>query len=398
MSKEPPAEPLWRIIPVEEFKAPSTPSKVTLRKKLALMLKRFRPKAGEEADRERLRTPDAAVIDQVLPRIGRMHFHRAMDAAVKEWAQRDEATSQPFVIVLPTGSPPDLMEQWAIHHKARLAEKPVWSPMFPQAARTLPKFGDDLLVIPKLEDWFRRHHGGLDLIRQLMNSLNHEPSRCVIGVASWAWTYLTWAAEIAVELPPPACLAAFDDSDLAQLFADIAEQPDSPPITFRRDDTGEVVLAPPSAQAADGKKPVVNGASDYFKVLAAASRGNPWLAWHLFRNSMRIQPKDPDAEASLETSTEVIWINVRAERLLPEMPKSTRAGALLVLQALLIHGELTLGELDAVLPPIRTVHLLHLLRTERILVEDGGWWRVAPAAYPAVREALSHHGFPSDVL
>ena len=41
---------------------------------------------------------------------------------------------------------------------------------------------------------------------------------------------------------------------------------------------------------------------------------------------------------------------------------------------------------------------LHLLEASGLVEPDQGFWRVAPAAYPAVRQALQSEGYLTDAI
>ena len=82
------------------------------------------------------------------------------------------------------------------------------------------------------------------------------------------------------------------------------------------------------------------------------------------------------------------------------LPRSNEDRALLVLQALLIHGGLTPTELALVLPTtgepdmlaalVSTGHLQSEPRTHR--------HRISPMAYPTIRKALKAAGFPTGAI
>lgn len=78
------------------------------------------------------------------------------------------------------------------------------------------------------------------------------------------------------------------------------------------------------------------------------------------------------------------------------LPAGHEQMALLTLQALLIHGVLTLRQLRLVLPVQEDAGLLPALVHAGYLTRDGEHFACAPAAYPATRSALAAAGFSID--
>lgn len=397
---------LWRIEPLSEFSAPATPTKETLRRKFVQMLQRFRPSKRASAAEAAgdLQSAPATVLDRAAPMPALEPFFAAIDAAVEKWLAHPGETKRALVFVLPLHDEFALMAHWAEGRKKKMVRAPSSAAILAKDFAALPEMETEgeLLVIPELEDWFLRQHSGLALVRELIARLSKAKARCVIGVNSWAWSFLARAADTNVEMPVPLTLAPFDDKGLCLFLSELAESNRAASVVFRSDSTGDVLFDPAQSCGSNADAPARNGDGKFLKRLAAISRGNPWLAWHIFRSSMRIAAENPDAEKKpareVSDARETVWINPVAEVALPELPKDVRAAALLVFHALLIHGDLAVAELENVLPPIHTSHVVHRLAADRLLLERNGKWRVAPEAYPAVRDALSHAGYPLDDL
>lgn len=394
----------WRVEPLANYKAPAIPTRETLRKKFKHLLRRLRPsKPALWEEFGQLETAPAEMLDRAAPRPELTPFFVALDAVVDEWLALSEPKNRVMVIVLPPCDEFDLMRTWARKKQAEIAPDPSGESVLNGDTRALPSLeGEELLVIPELERWFRRHHSGLALIRELIARLSTTNRRCVIGVNSWAWSYVAVAADGTVELPPPLTLASFDDEALCLWLSGLAESAQARRVVFRNDKTGDIIFDPHDHGSMSEKNGNGNGSDLFLKKLAAVSRGSPWLAWHIFRDSMRVVRADTDnknqPEPHGDDPRDSIWIDPVAEVALPALPQDVRFAALLVLHALLLHGELDLAELANVLPPIDPSHIVHRLAAEQLVLERRGKWRVAPAGYPAVRDALSHAGFPIDQL
>ena len=71
-----------------------------------------------------------------------------------------------------------------------------------------------------------------------------------------------------------------------------------------------------------------------------------------------------------------------------------------MLQALLIHGGLTAAEVEAVLPTTGEPNMLVALTHSGHLQRSSGsdLYRIQPAAYPAIRQALKAAGLPTGVV
>lgn len=164
---------IWRIEPLSDYKAPPTPTQETLRKKFALMFKRVRAIKSDAVKKiDQMQTPPAALLDRVMPPPPLDSFFAALDTVVDDWLDHGEPKNGALVLVLPPCDKLDLMRSWAGTRRAEIAPEPSSESVFAGDLSRLPSFeGDQLLIIPKLELWFRRHHAGLMLIRDLIARL-----------------------------------------------------------------------------------------------------------------------------------------------------------------------------------------------------------------------------------
>jgi hypothetical protein len=95
-------------------------------------------------------------------------------------------------------------------HGVQVLESPQVSALLDGTARLWPELhnpGDTLFVIPELERCFLRHHRGIRLARQLVETVWAQPCRLIIGCDAWAWKYLCTGVQIDA-LCPEALTAA----------------------------------------------------------------------------------------------------------------------------------------------------------------------------------------------
>ena len=262
----------------------------------------------------------------------------------------------------------------------------------PSASNQRDLSGKGLLVIPRLEHWFLRERNGLHALRALLSQLASIDRHCLVGCDSWAWPFVVKSAGADLALSRPQTFEPFDARRLREWFATLARGGDGIATTFRRAGDGEDVLA-----CDDDGEP----RSAHLRQLAARSGGIPWVAWHLWRASMKVsagdEPMSDRAARATASDARTVWI-AGADEI--KLPSSNEDRSLLVLQALLLHGGLTSAGINAVLPTTGEPDMLAALVTSGHLRRDpvGGRHHIRPAAYPAVRKALQAAGFPTGAM
>lgn len=259
------------------------------------------------------------------------------------------------------------------------------------------------LVFPRLEHCFLRHQNGLSLFRSLLERL-WETQPPVIALAdSWAWTYLHHALHADAVFTYPQTPAPFDENQLDRWLRQISLRNGHRRVIFRLTDDGRAVLdtnGDPSEDTADDHKERIS----FLKELAMRSRGNPRVAWAMWRHSLRVAAEDKVDEQVEENAEQdrglTIWVYPWEDLALPEPPGDAGKVESFVLHTLLIHGGMTNALLMQLLPFSSTDVLngLHRLqRAELIQRGDSGWY-ILPLGYPAVRAFLDQEGFPLDPL
>ena len=316
-----------------------------------------------------------------------------LDRTIKLWLNESPMASCLKLVVLPPCDQNNLVGTWAKQAGHRVLSPPPRSTLTGPGDPDIPDLaGEGILVVPRLEDWFLRHQDGLRSVRTLLAALPAVKRPVVIGCNSWAWVLLRKAAGADLVLPDAVTFRAFDAARLHGWFSELGKADATGQVRFRLPKSGEDVLA----QDETGKLK-----SDYLQTLAGRSLGIPWVAWHLWRRSLRsdsIESVVGDAAAAVserEPGEQTLWVAALEEYALPGADEQT---ALLVLHALLIHGPLAVAELRSVLPTVGESNILPTLTKAGFLERSGDRFSCRPAAYPAIRNGLTSAGFPKDGL
>jgi len=380
------------FIPFAAFDPPDLPTDERLRRWIARFHALFR--RGQEgsfiAD-DRLQSNTLERLDEVVAPPATGPVIDELEATIQPWLARQPLERRFKLIILPPCDESDIVRVWAEQGKHSCLQPPPRDTLC-DATLTLEDLpGSGLLVVSRLERWFIRERGCLATVRNLLEVLEASDRPCVISCNSWAWSYLRTALQADAVMPPGMIFKPFDGPRLQRWFAELARNDLTQGVRFRSSATGKDVL---SRDAGDG-----DGDGEFFARLGARSRGIPWVAWHLWRRSLRRDRDGGGAETTakvvVEPGEETLWIAALDELVLPgEHPQS----ALLVFHALLIHGTLTIEELRRTVPAISQSNVVSALVMSGFLERDGDGVRCRAAAYPAIRQGLSKAGYPKDGL
>ncbi len=311
-----------------------------------------------------------------------------LDASIKEWLDQPATAERIKAIVLPPCEGNDVIGAWArgAGHRTVTCND---AGDIPAALAMLDTIEDDpasLLVIPRLERWYLRRLDGLAGIRTLMAVLAVRRQRTVIGCNAWTSAYLSKAVGIDMLVGTPLCFAPFDAERLRDWFGELARDDMTRGVRFRRADDGSDIL---TDDAADLKS------LDFFRTLAGQSRGIPWVAWHMWRRMLRTDEGKCDDDDVGGTRRETLWVTALEELVLPgDRPRET----LLILHALLLHGEMSTADLRAVLPIVGESVVPAALVMSGFVQRNGDRLSIRPEAYPAVRSGLETAGMSLGVL
>ena len=402
------------FIPLSDFERPSLPAEENFRR----VLGQLRAWIGTDDAKpfiaaDQLKKATLNRLNEVVAPPACGPLLEELDRSVQAWLRQPARASHILPVVMPPCEESDLLQTWAQQAGHQVLQPPDRAALVDSASDIAlpPLQGDGALVVPRLEDWLLRCRSGLRAVRLLLAALDALERPVLVGCNSWAWAWLARAADADSLLPEPITFRAFDQARLLQWFAELATADQSAAVRFRLPSTGENVLE----QGADGKLQ-----SDYLEKLAGRSLGIPWVAWHMWRRSMRSDKQqaidqdekpsehassnaddgdDPNADQQ-EAATpapdaadgeQTLWIAALDEYVLPAAEQQT---ALLALHALLLHGPLTPAQLRLVLPIVGESNVLPVLVRAGFLQRDDERFVCCAAAYPAIRSALSAVGFP----
>jgi hypothetical protein len=328
----------------------------------------------------------------------------ALDQALGTWAKEEQPVSPIQVVVgAPHSGIPTALAAWAKDMGWRLVVAPTDRQILEGGGEWLDQFSHDLekpLVIPRFEHLYLRHHAGLSLVRRLLDWLCSTQRRCLIGIDSWAWSYLTKASQIDTILPHPITLAACDDESLRTWLQQLAFRSGQFGVVFRQTDSGNFVL-PPGGGVESEETAVV---TDYVRHLAAFSRGIPGVAWAIWRYSLQYETDDAVEVKAKETAEQdrrlTMWVKTWSQLGLPELPRPVTQPQLFVLHALLLHAGLTMKGLAEVLPLSATevTESIHRLGPAGLIETVDDKIQVNAISYPIVRKVLSLEGYLVDAI
>ncbi|APW46702.1 hypothetical protein [Rhodoferax antarcticus] len=385
---------LPQLIALSDYTAPTMPTEQAFRAIWARLKRRMSGPEDPLLQHSGLDQASLAMIDDLANPPDSGPLLQAFEEQFGEWSRDADALPRLRTIVIPPCDTTGTLAIWAQTHGHALLPEPSRIDLTSLAGTgKLPDLtGDGLLVIPRLEQWFLRERNGLHTVRSLLSELARTERRCLVGCDSWAWRFIVKGASADLALPRPQTFEPFDARRLRDWFATLARDSGGVTATFRLTENGEDVLA-----CDDDGEP----RNAHLRQLAARSGGIPWVAWHLWRASLKVsvgeEPLSDRAAGATAGDARTVWV-VGIDDV--ELPPSNEDRSLLVLQALLIHGGLTSDEIDAVLPTTGEPDMLAaLVTTGHLQREQGsGWHHVSPTAYPPIRKALKAAGFPSGAI
>ena len=342
-------------------------------------------------------------MERVAPKPGWHFLVPGLSEALADWADHP-ANKSPIRIVI---SPPfsgvsDALTLWAKERKWRLVDGPPFRKILSGYKDWVDQFKHNSnmpLVIPRFEDLFLRHHAGLMLARQMLNWLWQRDQPCLIGIDSWTYTYLNKVLQLDALKAQPITLAACSYEHLGQWFHRLAAGAERFGIVFRQCDNGRFVLKPGNEYGNHGD--VEN--SHFMKYLAVYSRGNPGVAWAIWRNSLQYEIDDSVVDKAKNIAEgdrgRTMWVKTWAQMDLPPIPVNSMD--LYVLHSLLLHGGLCLGALTQTLSLYDVSEIMdsiHRLSGAGLIEECAETWKVTSLGYPSAREALALNGFLVDAF
>ena len=409
---------LWRFVRLDQYNRPSETSRETMRKGIFGLWRRlgWGSKVEESvfAEKELSQVPQE-LVDKAAPDPDWSAPLSAVTAVLDSWLDAKVPGSSTQIFVGPPyHGTSEILTAWAQARGWRLVSAPSPEMILTGGQDWLTQLEEDNepLVLPHLEHCYLRHYDGLTLLRRLLDHIISQSRRWLVGCDSWAWAYLSKALKVHTVFPTPFILEAFDHERLKIWFQQLAAESGESTFVFRQLDSGKYVLPPATGDEASGDRSQGSDAetSGFLKNVAAYSRGIPGIAWALWRRSFGFvntteedgEESDQEAQAAGDgNSVYPILVKPWSQLNLPGFPgQRVSLGLLMVLHTLLIHGGLWSRILPELLPlsPMEILEYLYLLEASGLVESDQGFWRVTPAGYPAVRQALQSEGYLTDAI
>jgi len=221
MSNAEHSEPIFRFIPVADYRCPSEPPSEQIRTGLLAFWERLRrgattltPRQTDTAD-----VPAGQEIQQDVDRLAPSPDWTdpgvdALDRGLEEWHAADSGTAGCRVVVAPPHSRIETMlARWAERHGYHILTLPTYGQILrnpEQWLDQLPLESGAKFVVVALERCYLRHYNGLNLMRRLIQRIWQERLPCVLGCDSWAWAYLDFACHVGMLDPNPLTLAPLE--------------------------------------------------------------------------------------------------------------------------------------------------------------------------------------------
>ena len=376
--------------PLGEFEWPTT----AVNRGFDLAMTQFRKKFRRNdkdggVDPKYLVPPPPELLDRVCEPPSHFPLISELDETFDAWLSDTASTDRAKMIVLPPCDRDDLLSHWAETHDLQV----FGTDRLMAELDGLDDPGATPLVIPKLECRFLRTRSGLHDIRRLLDRLSGMERRIIMGCNSWAWQFLRKSCEIDLIFSAPMTFHAFDKQRLRNWLGALSlDSKDTQALCFRSASSGRDVFG-----NGQGETEI----SAYMTDLAKASIGVPWVAWHLWKESLHtLEPTEDNEEPVNDKQAEAdpretIWVTDIKP---PTVPNRNDQNAFLVLHALLIHGGLTLDQIVQTVPLVTYTHVLASLVQSKLIDKVDGVYRCIPAAYPVIRDGLSNAGYPVDIL
>lgn len=409
---------IFSFVPADRYEKPAEPKTEAARSGLKALWKRFqrsRPQPETIDIHAELHSVSQQILDRVSPPPDWKEMQAALSAALQGWLASEHPEHAVQVIIGPPGSGVrQVLESLAEEFNWHVIDSPAPEEVLKDGRKWLEKlrgFHKNDCVMPVLEDFYLRHHNGLDLLRELLKYLKESPRKCLIGCNSWAWAYLSKTIRIDTFLPAPLALQALNAAALQQWFGSLASVPVNCCLVFRRSDNGAEILSlaekMPDAKAETRTGQQGNDTKDepeILKRIAARSRGIPLVAWAIWRNSLQIagdETVDIDVQkAAAEDRGVTIWVKPWGSIELPDIPPGIARSETIILHTLLLHAGLPEESILRILtfPADEITRGLTHLAAHGLIKHEKGIWRVSLSGYPAVRQHLYNEGYLVDAF
>lgn len=377
--------------PLGNYDWPSTPVNRNLDQLKDILKKRlFRRNSSDGMDLERLVPAETRLLDEIVAPPANEPLLTELDCTLKDWIDSQAPDQRIKTLIFPPCDRGNILRKWAEQKKLPILEVTDFER---KMSKSPSKIGDlfetDILVIPRLEDWFRRAETHLSSIRLLLSALENYPNKIILGCNSWAWQFLRKSCEIDSICLNPMTFQAFDAERLNNWLGGLSEGPSKGELEFKSAKTGKDAF---------GLNSDTDEKNEFMSDLANKSLGIPWVAWNIWRASLRVSREKDQSLTQTEqeeSRLQTLWISELRDFSLPDRQDQR---ALLVLQTLLLHNGLSREEIDLTIPNSQYSNVLPALINAGMVEKVEGIYHCVPAAYPSIRDGLRSAGYPVDVL
>lgn len=377
--------------PLGNYDWPSTPVNRNIDRLKEILKKRlFRRNKNGGIDLERLQPAEKNLLDKVAAPPANKPLTEELDFTLKDWISDDNPKELVKTLIFPPCDRENFLRSWAEEKDYPILEITDFEQKMSKTPDKMAElFNQKILVIPRLEDWFRRSETHLTSLRLLLSTLESPPQKVILGCNSWAWQFLRKACEIDAVLVNPLTFQAFDSERLGHWLESLSEGVLDGSLKFKSAKSGDDAF---------DFSPGSDHHNEFMTDLANTSLGIPWVAWNIWRASLRTNTEKEISSRKGKMSEEevqTLWISELRDFTLPSRHDQD---ALLVLQTLLIHNGLTRDEIKLTVPTSKYTNVLPALLNSGMVDKVEETFHCVPAAYPAIRNGLRSAGFPVDIL
>jgi len=411
------APPLWRLIPVHDYKSPAEPTSETLRNTLRNVRTWFKETAGQSAPETatnaapKLRMAPPGLLSWVAPPPTWEDALTAFDTALDTWCNADPQTAGiQSLVAAPYSDLANIAVAWGQARNYAIIKPPTPTQILendPEWMKQWQQNKAERLILPHLEQCYLRHHNGLDLVRRLLDWLWQTEVPCLLVTDSWAWSYLKQVHQLDAICRQPLTLAPLDAHALDRWLVILANHDRPKEFIFRQEKDGRRVLRyalEKATETATTEEKTQEKPSEFIRYLAARSRGISGVAWAIWRHTLQIAADDESEEEMppkiVDEQGVTIWVTAWEELSLPTLPSGLSTVEAFVLHNLLLHRQVREEILPLLMPSSAAVTMQAVKRLQRagIVQVDGHTWQVAPLAYATVRAYLRNEGYLVDEL
>lgn len=404
-TSESPTDELF--LKLNQYDVPAMPTQDSVRRWYDSLVRFFKSDVQVEAEhKSSLEKASRPLLNQAVRRPAYAHAIEDLNDGQLPWMKEfidqkgtddlrsaDDETIR--LLIMPPCETSNVVKVWAEKNDLEVLPVPTREEIIGHAEGSTDAVGrllskDGPLVIARLEDFMLRHHKGLSLVREILKAANQSGRRILIGCNAWAWEYLIATVSADKLLPVPITFAPYHADRLEQWLYTMIEGEGGPELKLK-------------FYGAYNKDRDSDSPSQLFYQLAALSRGTPWVAWAMIRARLELVPDDADkaktvgsdtasnSAANDPTEATELWVAPAVERTIS--PK-LRSDGLLILHSLLIHGELTMEQLQQTVPVVSDFNVVYGLLRSGFMERQQDRLRCAACHYPTVRKELNKSGFP----